>query len=101
MCRPVARSALLNCRHSRSHSHVFMNLQARWNQLDNGQTKVESRFKSGGVSMKQNHNCRQRRAALGLFCVVSLFASESYAAPAAITSRTTNIDGVQIHYLTA
>src|SRR5437667_10558322 len=49
--------------------------------------------------MKQNHNRRQHRAALGLFCVFSLFASESYAAPAAITSRTANIDSVQPHYL--
>src|SRR5881409_4522094 len=51
--------------------------------------------------MKQNHNRRQHRAALGLFCVFSLFASESYAAPAAITSRTANIDSVQLHYLIA
>ena len=51
--------------------------------------------------MKQNHNRRQHRAALGLFCVVSLFASESYATPAAITSRTANIDSVQLHYLIA
>src|SRR5947199_3249721 len=51
--------------------------------------------------MKQNHNRRPHRAALGLFCVVSLFASESYAAPAAITSRTANIDSVQLHYLLA
>src|SRR5207247_9987229 len=51
--------------------------------------------------MKQNHNRRQHRAALGLFCAFSLFASESYAAPAAITSRTANIDSVQLHYLIA
>src|SRR5438552_6707980 len=58
-------------------------------------------FYSGVVSMKQNHNRRQHRVALGLFCVVSLLASESHAAPAAITSRTANVDGVQLHYLTA
>src|SRR5213593_2354136 len=51
--------------------------------------------------MKQNHNRRQHCAALGLFCAFSLFASESYAAPAAITSRTANIDSVQLHYLIA
>jgi len=49
--------------------------------------------------MKQNHKHRQHRAALGLFCVFSFFASESYAASAAIASRTADIDGVQLHYL--
>jgi len=51
--------------------------------------------------MKRNHNRRQHRAALGLFCVFSLFASPSYAVPAAIASRTASIDGVQLHYLIA
>ena len=51
--------------------------------------------------MKQNHNRRQHRVALGLFCVLSLFVTESYAAPAEIASRTANVDGVQLHYLTA
>ena len=51
--------------------------------------------------MKQNHNRRQHRVALGLFCVFSLVATESYAAPAEIASRTANVGGVQLHYLTA
>ena len=51
--------------------------------------------------MKQNRNRRQHRIALGLFCVFSLFATESYAAPAEIASRTPNVGGVQLHYLTA
>ena len=51
--------------------------------------------------MKQNHNRRQHRVALGLFCVFSLVATESYAAPAEIASRTANVDGVQLHYLRA
>ncbi|MFZ0916651.1 MAG: alpha/beta hydrolase [Candidatus Udaeobacter sp.] len=51
--------------------------------------------------MKRNHNRCPNRAALGLFCIFSLFASPSYAAPAEIASRTANIDGVQLHYLTA
>jgi len=51
--------------------------------------------------MEQNHNRCRNRAALGLFCIFSLFASPSYAAPAAIASRTANIDGVQLHYLIA
>jgi pimeloyl-ACP methyl ester carboxylesterase len=51
--------------------------------------------------MKQNLNRRQHRAALGLLCVFSLFASESYAAVTPIASRTANIDGVQLHYLIA
>ena len=51
--------------------------------------------------MKQNHNRRQHRVALGLFCVFSLFETESYAAPAEIASRTANVGGVQLHYLTA
>jgi len=37
--------------------------------------------------MKQNHNRRQHRVALGLFCVFSLFETESYAAPAEIASQ--------------
>ena len=49
--------------------------------------------------MEQNHNHRQHRAALSLFCVFSFFASESYAASAAIMSHTANIDSVQLHYL--
>jgi pimeloyl-ACP methyl ester carboxylesterase len=51
--------------------------------------------------MKRNHNRCPNRAALGLFCIFGLFASPSYAAPAAIVSRTADIDGIQIHYLTA
>ena len=51
--------------------------------------------------MKRNHNRCPNRAALGLFCIFSLFASPSYAAPAAIASRTASIDGVQLHYLIA
>src|SRR5216110_2446030 len=51
--------------------------------------------------MKRNHNRCPNRAALGLFCVLSLFASPSYAAPAAIASRTANIESVQLHYLIA
>jgi len=51
--------------------------------------------------MKQNHNRRQHRVALGLFCVFSLFETESYAAPAEIASRAANVGGVQLHYLTA
>jgi len=51
--------------------------------------------------MKRNRNRCPNRAALGLFCIFSLFASETYAAPAAIASRTANIDGVQLHYLIA
>jgi pimeloyl-ACP methyl ester carboxylesterase len=51
--------------------------------------------------MKQNHNRHQHRVARGLFCVLSLFVTESYAAPAEIASRTANVDGVQLHYLTA
>ncbi|HJW37763.1 MAG TPA: alpha/beta hydrolase [Candidatus Udaeobacter sp.] len=51
--------------------------------------------------MKRNRNRCPNRAALGLFCIFSLFASETYAAPAAIASRTANIDDVQLHYLIA
>ncbi len=51
--------------------------------------------------MKRSHNRCPNRAALGLFCIFSLFASPSYAAPAAIASRTASIDGVQLHYLIA
>ena len=51
--------------------------------------------------MKQNHNRRQHRVALGLFCVFSLFETESYAAPGEIASHTANVGGVQLHYLTA
>ena len=51
--------------------------------------------------MKRNHNRCPNRAALGLFCIFSLFASPSYAVSAAIASRTANVDGVQLHYLTA
>ena len=51
--------------------------------------------------MKPNHNRSYHRAALGLFCVFSLFASGSHATPAVIASRAASIDGVQLHYLTA
>jgi pimeloyl-ACP methyl ester carboxylesterase len=51
--------------------------------------------------MKENRNLFPSRIAFGLFCLFSLFASPSYAAPAAIASRTANVDGVQLHYLTA
>ena len=51
--------------------------------------------------MKRNHKRCPNRAALGLFCIFSLFASPSYAAPASIASRTASIDGVQLHYLIA
>jgi pimeloyl-ACP methyl ester carboxylesterase len=51
--------------------------------------------------MKRNHKRCPNRAALGLFCLFSLFASPNYAAPAAIASRTASIDGVQLHYLIA
>jgi pimeloyl-ACP methyl ester carboxylesterase len=51
--------------------------------------------------MKRNHNRCPNRAALGLFCIFSLFASPSDGAPAEIASRTASIDGVQLHYLIA
>ena len=51
--------------------------------------------------MKRNHNRCPNRAALGLFCIFSLLASPSDGAPAEIASRTANVDGVQLHYLTA
>lgn len=51
--------------------------------------------------MKQNHNLALSRASLGFLCLFSLVATPSYAAPAAISSRAANIDGVQLHYLTA
>ncbi len=51
--------------------------------------------------MKQNRSRRQHRIALGLFYVFSLVAAESYAAPVEIASRTANVGGVQLHYLTA
>ena len=51
--------------------------------------------------MKRNLNRCPNRAALGLFCVLSLFASPGYAAPASIASSTASIDGVQLHYLIA
>src|SRR5260370_3507644 len=53
------------------------------------------------ISMKKNHNVSPNRAALGLFCLFSLFASPSYAESVAIASHTADIDGVQLHYLTA
>ena len=51
--------------------------------------------------MKQNCNLFLSRIGFGLFCLFSLFASSSYAAPTTISSRTANVDGVQLHYLTA
>ena len=51
--------------------------------------------------MKQNRNLFPSRIAFGLFCLFSLLASLSYAAPTTISSRTANVDGVQLHYLTA
>src|SRR5260370_19302121 len=58
-------------------------------------------FELRGISMKQNHNVCPNRVALALFCLFSLFASPSYAESVAIASRTADIDGVQLHYLTA
>ena len=71
------------------------------NTLRKGTVLHSKAFEFPGVSMKQNRNRRQHRIALGLFCVFSLFATESYAAPAEIASRTPNVGGVQLHYLTA
>jgi pimeloyl-ACP methyl ester carboxylesterase len=51
--------------------------------------------------MKDNRDLFLSRIGLGLFCLFSLFASPSYAAPTTITSRTAKVDGVQLHYLTA
>jgi pimeloyl-ACP methyl ester carboxylesterase len=51
--------------------------------------------------MKQNHNLALSRASLGFLCLFSLVATPSYAGPAAISSRTAKIDGVQLRYLTA
>ena len=51
--------------------------------------------------MKQSHQHHFRCAGFGLFCILSLFAGPILAEPAAIVSRTANLDGVQIQYLTA
>jgi pimeloyl-ACP methyl ester carboxylesterase len=51
--------------------------------------------------MKRNYNFCPNRAVLGLFSLFSFFAGLSYAGPAVIASRTADIDGVQLHYLTA
>jgi pimeloyl-ACP methyl ester carboxylesterase len=42
-----------------------------------------------------------RRAVCGLFCIVAITASPSYAEQAAIVSRTVKVEGVQLHYMTA
>lgn len=51
--------------------------------------------------MKRNYSLCPNPAALGLLYIFSLFASPSYAEPAAVASRTANIEGVQLHYLAA
>jgi pimeloyl-ACP methyl ester carboxylesterase len=51
--------------------------------------------------MKGNRKLFLSRIGLGLFCLFSLLASPGYGAPATIASRTANLDGVQLHYLTA
>jgi pimeloyl-ACP methyl ester carboxylesterase len=51
--------------------------------------------------MKDNRNLFLSRIGLGLFCLFSLLAKPGYAAPTTIASRTANVDGVQLHYLTA
>jgi pimeloyl-ACP methyl ester carboxylesterase len=48
--------------------------------------------------MKKHHHLWLNTALLSLF---GFFASPSYGAPTEIASRTANVDGVQLHYLTA
>ena len=50
--------------------------------------------------MKNSSRLNQLRV-VGLFFVFALLASPSDGAPAEIASRTANVDGVQLHYLTA
>src|SRR2546426_1631440 len=61
--------------------------------------RIES--KSSSNPMKRSVYLSLNRAAIWLVCTLSLFANSSYAAPAEIVSRMGNVDGVQIHYLTA
>jgi pimeloyl-ACP methyl ester carboxylesterase len=51
--------------------------------------------------MKQNLNLFLIRIGFWLFSLFSLLTSSSYAGPTAIASRTANVDGMQLHYLTA
>ena len=49
--------------------------------------------------MKNSSRWNQLR--IGVFFVFALLASPSDGAPGEIASRTANVDGVQLHYLTA
>jgi pimeloyl-ACP methyl ester carboxylesterase len=51
--------------------------------------------------MKRASNFHLNHAVFALFFVFALFARPSCAEPAAIASRNANVDGVQLHYLTA
>src|SRR5437879_5799467 len=96
------RSALPDHRASKGARHVTFLRTCGALKLAR-QDLLEARIEGFGSSnpMQRSVYLFLDRAAIWLVCTLSLFANSSYAAPAEIVSRMGNVDGVQIHYLTA